>query len=296
MKNISKLSLVVVLFYTSISAFGQDEDAEEVFELSPFAVDARGNYGFRHGRGKTTQVPPIEYYDLGSGIDGITDQLNRILPEAEPKMPVFLVKRADEIRIQFAISFYDDLETVRRSRLLEYVEKAREVVAASDELRFLPGPILVAEGDRKRMRSRKRSEYTSHAHYSVSFDNVDSESSVDRILQVKRLMDDLELDSDMARLYYGSVKLVLENPDQYRGELLEAIFEDLDRLSGRLEGKFDLLPTRLGGRVHAKRHGPADVAVWIDYDYKTESIRDRELEDAMALFNHKVTVFNTLSE
>ena len=95
---------------------------------------------------------------------------------------------------------------------------------------------------------------------------------------MKDLVDSLGMNSDVTRIFYGSVNLVLKNPDQYRSDLIDVIFEDLDSMEKRLAGKLELYPTGMTGRVQLKQFSETEVELWIPYGYETKSIRAMELE------------------
>ncbi len=280
--------VLAILIATPLFSFGQDDNTDELFELSPFVVDSRRSYSA--GRARNAKVDTVEFFDLGSSIDGIVDSFNRASPTSDPSVPIHLVKPADEMSIQFAISFFDDLEETRKNKLREFLEKAKQAIDSNSDLRFTPGPLLIAEGDRKKIKGKKKSAYTSHAHFSVSFDLQSNDSVYGKIRDVKQLVDDLELNSDVTRVFYGAVNLVLEDPNQYRMELLDAVFEDASALADKLDGKFEIYPVGLEGRVQLKQHSESEVELWIPYKYEFVSVRQMELEDKRLLLDHELAL------
>lgn len=212
----------------------------------------------------------------------MTDDLLRDLPGANPRVSISLIKPADELSLRFAVSFYDDLEEVREGTLLKYLDLIREKIESVKGLRFEASGLQIALGDRKKSIRRRRSEYTSHAHFSIFAEIGQDISTFDA---VRELLDGLELESasEMTKLFDGPVNLVLKRPDQYRSELLKAIFADFNLLKEGLGPEFEILPVGLGGRVQVRAHSDTEVELWIEYSHSIRSVRDREFETTKLL-------------
>ncbi len=212
-RKLFPLLLCISIPFATLSP-GQDSDDDEVFVLSPFEVLESRGY-----RSRTPKPAPaeIQMNDIGASIAGVEGLF-------DPKL-----KRASGVGVSFAIGFYDDEESVRRETLLKYLKEVRAEIEKYPYLHFEAGQLLVPEGDRKRSRSSKRSDYTSFAHFTVSFAFGDAVSPFERVLEARGIVGALSIQDDVTKVFFGDASLI-EN--SYQDTLL---FGVSDRYQGYLE-------------------------------------------------------------
>ena len=129
-------SLLLSLFMLSPSLPAQDSDEEDVFELSPFSVDARRGGGYMASstlggsrgnyQSNTKSQPSVLLMDNGATINGVTGPF-------DPQL-----NQAIGVSIEFAIGFYDDAEKVRRDTLNRYLEAVEANIGSDPALYFEP--------------------------------------------------------------------------------------------------------------------------------------------------------------
>ncbi len=273
------LSLPIVWIAFPNPSFAQDIDSEEIFSLSPFALTSGRDAGYASSA--KSHGPLVQELTLSA--DTVVDGFLRALPGGDPQVPVVLVKPADELSVRFAVSFYDDIESVRRERLLDYLEKVEKAVSQIESLRFEAGALLVAEGNRKKSLRKRKSEYASHAHFAVFADLREGESTYEQIRAIRELVGEAVSESEVTKLFDGSANLVLRRPDTFRSELLAAIFADQRVLREGLGSEFEILPNGLDHPVHARVHSDREIEVWIKYGFRIRSIRELEFEKTKLL-------------
>ncbi|MEM9158862.1 MAG: hypothetical protein AAGB46_07400 [Verrucomicrobiota bacterium] len=188
------LALLIPLSSAPI-ACAQNDDDEEIFELSPFMVDASGDRGHRSSRKLSNNTTPLEIIESGSSIKGIKiGDYSRFGPEVG-------------VKLRFAIGFYDDEEKVRRDTLNRYLDQIAADLASESDLTFETGKILVPEGDRSRSKSRKRSDFASFAHFTLTFASDQVKSPFERVRAIRRLVGETNFDSKYAKVFYGNAHL-----------------------------------------------------------------------------------------
>ncbi len=276
-------SIIVTLFVIlSTTSIAQDSESEDIFELSPFSIVAGGYSTQSSLAGTRVQTNLI---DNAAAIDVVTSEFLRDLPYSNPTTPVILIKPADALSIQFAISFYDDMEQIRKETLENYLVKIQTLVESQNGLRFEPGALEIAQGDRKKSIRKRKSEYTSHAHITIFAELAEDIAAFETVRNTRKLLEQLKIESEVTKLFDGPVNLVLKNPDQFRPELLSAIFDDLNVLKKGLGDAFEVIPSGLNGRVQARPHSNNEVELWIQYDLKIRSVREFEFAKAKLLLS-----------
>ncbi len=283
MHPITVPSFIVILFaILTPTSIAQDSESEDIFELSPFSIDAGGYSTKSSLTGTRVQTNLV---NTAAAIDVVTSEHLRDLPYNNPTTPVILIKPAVALSLRFAISFYDDMEKIRKETLEDYLIKIQILVESQDGLRFEPGTLEIAQGDRKKSIRKRKSEYTSHAHFTIFADLAEGIAAFETVRNTRKLLEQLKLESEVTKLFDGPVNLVLRNPDQHRPELLSAIFDDLNILKAGLGDTFEVIPSGLNGRVQARPHSDTEVELWIQYDLTIRSVRDFEFEKAKLLLS-----------
>ena len=201
MKSISVIALISSLLALPLSTKGQVNDDEEMYILSPFEVSRTGNprdIGIRSSNQQNESYPV--YNDLGGTVNDLDSTCDDQLVEAQG------------IDISFSVAFYDDLERVRKERLFEILDRIRTAVEADGSLHFEPGSVLIPPGDRKRLKATRKADLTSYAQFFISFDLEPGDSPFKRTMAVRRMIDNLKLDTDTTRVFYGDATPRIESP------------------------------------------------------------------------------------
>lgn len=234
---------------------------------------------------------PAATSDLGATLSAVTDRLRRSLPMSEPQVAVTLVKPADAISVEFAIDAYEDLEGARRDALHAYLDRIHEQVTKSlPGVSFEPGAILMRQGDREGAMSKRRSAFASQAQFSLSFDIANEAAPLERIRSIRRAVGEMDFDPEATRVHYGPANLIVDDPNAYRGEILQAIHADLAKLGSDLGDRFEIEPKIGKTRVFLRQHSATEVELWIHYDYKVISVADRDLEQTKLLLEHEAAL------
>lgn len=205
--SIATLALAIFLPISSTPiAYSQSDNNEEIFQLSPFTVDASGDRGYRASRTLAgtrlnSKVAPKEQASPTMTISGATIEGIEIGDFSK-------FSTDTSIRIRFAIGFYDDEEKVRRDTLNRYLDTVAKAIESKPGLIFEPGAILVPEGDKGWSRSKNRSDFASLAHFTVSFSTEHIDSPFEKARSTRRFIGEIKLDSKYAKIFYGEANLV----------------------------------------------------------------------------------------
>ena len=225
--------------------------------------------------------------NLGVGTAPIVNALGRPIRSVAPDVPVSLVKRADQVSVAFGLDCFSEEESSRKAALESRLTRIREAVSADPRLTFQLTSFTFNRGDRNGPHSKARSAYRGSAQFRIAFDIEDSDTNLDRVGEIRSLIDGLDLESDDVALGFYQAALVVENPEVYRSEIVQAIFADLKGLDEGLGESFTVEPTIAPSRVQVAQRSPTEVEVWIPYTYKVASIRERELEMKILEMKHE---------
>lgn len=216
--------------------------------------------------------------NLGVGRTQVVDALGRPIHSAVPTVPVSLVKRIDQVSIPFGLDCFSGKGTERKEILEERVDRIREAVSKDPSLDFQLGAFTFNRGNQAERDSKVRSAYRGSVQFRISYQPEDSEATLDRVGEIRNMIDELDLESDSVALGFYQAALVVENPEAYRAEIIQAIFRDLSALDETMGDSFVIEPTIAPSRVQVAQRSPTKIEVWIPYSYEIASIRERELE------------------
>ncbi|HOD46061.1 MAG TPA: hypothetical protein PKK58_01630 [Opitutaceae bacterium] len=256
------ISLLSIFLCTSFAALAQDESAgeEALIELSPFSVASGSDAG----------------YQSSSVLAG-----SRIVtPIADPNqhaplVPITLVKKAEAVVVQFVLSNNADKQDVRNRELYATIENLQKTVIKTAGLRLEQREVRFASGNRKLSLISRSDRPASFASIVVFADLTSDAKLLDRVKQVRDLLDGVEL-VGQTKLLDGVVGLYLRQPSQYRRELLEKIFADLELVRKGLGAGCEVIPNGLAQRVQMRACSENEIELWIDYSFQIRSVRELE--------------------
>lgn len=243
--KLSRYLLSVCLVSRAAVAFAQSSDDGEIVCLSPFEVSTQEDRGYRSAE---------------------------TLAARAPNLPVTLIKPADAVIIEFALSNSADKQEVRNKELTDSID------ALGKEVRKIPGlklenrEVRLTTGDRRKSIVGKGGAVTSFANVVVLADLSADVRLYDRVKQVRDLIDDTKLRGD-TKVIDGPVGLFIRSPNQYRQELLTKIFEDLEVVRKGVGPEFEVLVSGLAGGVQVRACSERELELWLDYSFTIHSIR-----------------------
>lgn len=273
----TRFPLAAFVALLPLASLAQDADDEDVFELSPFMVSSSESNGYRATSSiagtKTNTEISLPISDSGATIIGV------------PAGSYTDLSNATGVKIEFAVGFYDDEEEVRRKTLNHYLDQIREEIAKRPDLRFEPGAVRVPRGDKKWSRGKKRSEYTSYAHFFVAFPLPIEESPFEKVRSIRRLIGNLGLDGDVTRVFYGNATLESHRLSDYPKVLdFNAAIQGLiDELGQPFPLQSPSVPITL-----IKKADAIALSVSIQSYHELEQEREQILMDAIAALREQV--------
>jgi hypothetical protein len=247
MKITPFVGLLALVVGINGNAQSDSESSEEVVALSPFVVSAEADTA-------TSIVTPQTAYQ-------------------QAPVPVTLVKRADAVVVQFVLSNDDDKQEVRNADLY------KSFAALGAQMRDVPGlrveqrEVRFSGGNRKFSSWGRDSAKSSFVNVVVFGDLTKDVRTTERLKQIRDLIQKAKLEGK-TKAADGAVGLYLKDPGQYRREIVDKIFEDIEYLKKHLGPDFEVQPTGLNRQVLLRVCGESDVEVWIDYSFGIESIKE----------------------
>ncbi len=253
-------------------------DVTKIFFGKANIMDKVEHYSLLNGVGRH-YVGYSEIDALGAVVPFVTDDLSRQLPMSTPEVAITLLKRADRVRIEFSLEVEDAIEAKRLQRLQAALEKAQAAVGLESGLAFETSTVNLAKGDGGLKHARNDSCYFAQALFNVTFELANDSVGLEPVRLIREKL--YGLDWEGVRLRFGVAALVLENPDRYRGEILQTVFSDLKTLDDGLGEYFEVEPKIENVRVKIRHASPTEVELWIPYSYEIVSVREREHQKAL---------------
>lgn len=249
--------LLVLVSLTFVSAArAQSDEAGEIVELSPFEITFGEDRGYKALPSNARVRPPAADVPL-------------------PTVPVTLVKRADAIVVQFALSNSADKQDARNKHLASSIDAIAAAVKTVPGLKLEHRQVQLASGDRRGSIIGKGGVVTSFANIAI-FAELSSEMRLyERIKQIRDAVDATKLVGD-TKLMDGPAGLYLKRPNEYRKELLAKIFEDLELVKKGLGGDFEVLVSGLSQGTKFRPCSETELELWIDYSFTIRSVRELE--------------------
>ena len=238
---------------------------EDIVCLSPFQVSSSEDRGCA-----AKSASPITQPNFGGGSGG-----------GIPSVPITIIRRADAVVIEFALSNSADKQDARNKELTDAVDALAKEIKAVPGLRFENREVQLMSGNRSRSLIGKGGVVTSFANFAVFADlSAEDARLYERVKQVRALVSAAKLVGG-TKVIDGPVALYLKRPNDQRKDLLGKIFEDLEVVKKGLGENLEVLVTGLNGPMRLRSCSEREVELWIDYSFTIRSIVDlriRELE------------------
>lgn len=255
------LTVVPLALLSACLACAQDYDtgAEDVIELSPFEISSVPDSGYR----------------AASAIAGARVATPLVDPRSaavQPPVAVSIVKRVDAVAVQFVLSHNADRQELRNQELYASVEAIRAAIEKTRGLRMEQREVRFAGGDRKLFSVSRGGSTHSFVSILVLADLPENTRLADRVKDVRDVLSATKL-VGQTKYSDGSVGLYLKNPDQYRREILDKIFEDFAYMRKGFGPEFEIIPSGLTQKVRMRVASETEVELWIDYSFSFASVR-----------------------
>ena len=232
------------------------EESEESLCLSPFVVEDRGYAATRPAQ----QIQPRFNSETNSTV---------------PSVPITLIRRADAVVIEFALSNSADKQDQRNKELTESVDALARAIRLIPGLRFENREVQLISGNRQRSLIGKGGVVTSFANFAV-FAELNAETRLyERVKQVRGLVSSATLIGG-TKVMDGPVALFIKRPNETRKDILAKIFEDYEQVKKGLGADFEVLVSGLAGPVRLRSCSENEVELWLDYAFTIRSIRELE--------------------
>jgi|GEM_PF-2778453 len=248
--------------------FGSATLIQETPEFGSVSANPARSLGLRYSRTA----------NLGVGRSQVVNALGRPMPNNLPNVPVTLVKRIDRVSVPFGLDCFSEKESERKAILEERIERIKEAVSKNPSLTFQMGSFTFNRGNQTETDAKIRSAYRGSAQFRIAYQPEEFETTLDRVSEIRSMIDELTIESDSVALGFYQAALVVDNPETYRAEIIQAIFNDLRALDESMGESFIVEPTIAPSRVQVAQYSPTEVEVWIPYTYQVASVRERALE------------------
>ncbi len=242
-----------------LRAQSEEPAGEDVVELSPFSVSSDGD-GYRSQAALSAVRAPTPLVDPRTAFN-------------QAPVAVTLSKRADAVAIQFVLSHAGDKQEVRNQELYASVDAIETAIKKVPGLRAEQREVRFSGGDRKFFSTSRGGSTYSFVSILVLTDLPADSRVADRVKQVRDLLAATKL-VGQTKYSDGSIGLYLKDPDQYRREILQKIFDDVEFLKKGFAGDFEIQPSGLNNKIRLRVAGEGQLELWIDYGIAFKSIRE----------------------
>ncbi len=254
MKPDFKIVLLAAIALAAPTVRAQDEPQEESIELSKFSVSTDYDAGYVSGSASRTRV-------INSDNSPV------------PNVPITIVKRAESVAVQFVLRNDQDKADVRNAELFDTLTQL-ETAAKAAGLVIEQREVRLTGGERKTL-SFSRGGTTSFLNIVIIAKLEPDARVADVVKKVRDVVSPKRL-VGKTRVADGSVGLVIQNPAQYRRELLSLIFEDIEVVRKGVGKEFEVLMSGLSRPIQLRPVGEGQLELWIDYSFMILSIRGLE--------------------
>lgn len=253
------LALSTALNRLQAQAEPSSEESEDALVLSPFTVNAAEDRG----------------YSAAKSFQPIQPRFGSEAGSAVPSVPITLIRKADAVVIEFALSNSADKQDLRNKELTESVDALAKEIKAIPGLRFENREVQLISGNRQRLIIGKGGVVTSFANFAV-FAELSAETRLyERVKQVRGLVSAAKLVGG-TKVLDGPVALFIKRPNEMRKDLLAKIFEDYEQVKKGLGAEFEVLVSGLSGPVRLRSCSESEIELWLDYSFTIRSIRELE--------------------
>lgn len=234
----NRLTLTLLLFVGSLGC-ARAQDADYV-ELSAFAVTSRDDRSYA------------------------SPQPHR------PNVAITLTKPADAVVMDVTLVNSSDKGEDKNRDVLATIRALERTVATVPGLRFERREIQL-RGEARRKSLFSRGNVTSYANVALVAP-LGADADLFALVDKMRAAIAQSTPSGNTRILDGAVYLLLERPEQYRAELLAAIFKDLELLKEKLGERFEVLPAGLDKAIQVRAASEKTVELWLDYTMSIRSV------------------------
>jgi hypothetical protein len=258
--NVRYFLLLALLLPGRVACGQKSEEPGEFVELSPFEVTSAEDRGYRM---RSTSLLGKASGDVIPG------------EPALPGVPVTIIKSADAVVVQFALSNSADKQDARNKQLSTSIDAIAAAIAGTPGLRLEHREVRLTSGDRRGSFIMRGGVVTSFANIAIFAELNSAQRLYERVKQIKDLVNGAKLSGE-TKLIDGPAGLYLRRPNEYRKELLAKIFEDLDNVKKGLGPDFEVLVSGLGQATRLRPCSESEIELWIDYSFTIRSIRELE--------------------
>lgn len=256
------LLLLAVAAASRLSAQSSVTASEDIIELSPFTIS-------------TEYEPAYKSASIVGNARVATPLVDPRTAGMTPSAPITLLKRADAVAIQFVLSHAGDKQEVRNQELYTSMAGIEAAMKRVEGARVEQREVRFTGGDRKVFSVSRGGATTSFVSLLVLADLPTGTRVADRVKQIRDVLGATKL-TGQTKYSDGSVGLYIQNPDQYRREILQKVFEDVAFMKKGFGDEFEILPTGLASKVRIRVASESELELWIDYGFSFRSLRELE--------------------
>jgi hypothetical protein len=203
----------------------------------------------------------------------VTSESDRSYASTTPKKPdvaISLRKPATSVVMEVTLLNSADKPDARNREIYATIKDIQQAVQNAGGLRFERREIQL-RGDARRKTLFSRSGTTSYANVAVVAPLAPG-ADLFALVQRMRTVVSGVAPVGATKIVDGTAGLILEKPEQYRQELLKAIFADVAFVRSGLGEGFEVLLSGLDGAINVRAASETEVELWIDYSFTIRSV------------------------
>ena len=192
-------------------------------------------------------------------------------PPAKPEVAITLAKPATAVAMEVVVLNANEKVEERNREVVAAIKALQQAVAASAPLRLERHEIQLRGGNPGKSSFLSRDgNNASYASVTLSAPLAAQSDLFALVDQMRTVVASVTAAKD-TKIRDGAVYLQLDHPEQYRKELLAAIFADIAFLKENLGKGVEVLPSGLDGSIRLRAASEKTVELWIEYRLQIRS-------------------------
>jgi len=198
---------------------------------------------------------------------------------------VTLKKQADKLLLVLTLENDSREWSLREKEIKLTVERLIKAAEATEDFRILSDrkPIGMGDLDRLEIDAVVGKADTSTCELLLKTPLKPGEDAQDKIDRMEAFADQVEVEGRTI-VESGAIGLSVEDPQQYRKQIIGMIAEDYKFILGTFDGNFQILVHGLNQRIQWERSSVSELDLYIDYEYEvlapdTQSLKVKTVEE-----------------
>ena len=231
--------------------------------------------------------------DLNTFISGIEISGGNMHLKSRANVPAFLVKKADSVKLTLSAEFRSSNKEEATTDLNTFLDILRSKSDSSSDIKFIPHVANVTHTISTNSFADETEKFQANANVTILVSLDEQINPRARVMELKRFIIAQDITQKALNLRFSSSRLVMDNPDEHRVEILKKIASDIQIVDDTLGKDFQVELSLDAGQVRVWQHSDTEIQLWLPYSYNVVSKRTRDLEDLKQTRAHEIAMKDT---